>query len=1332
MKRKTTIFLGRVVGVFVLLAACRMPLRAADLQQMMGQLHALMEQGRFQEAAPLSTQLLEAARSQAGAESFAYAMALVGSGMVQTGLMHMAEGEDKLRNAVSLLERVAKPKDTQRQRVLAGARVLLGMLLMQSGDLQEARSQLIKALDAQTALLGRRQEDTGVTLTNLGFIAMQMGAKTEAKQRFDEALDILREKVGEQSASTASAHVGVGLLLLDQGKIAEAESHINPAFDLFSRFPMFRPFLPKVLLARGALARSRLDLDQADKFLHQALELQDELFGPDHPDRAEILSEFGNLERWRSNRSEEDRNRRAALQLASKAFGPDDPRTLRFERELADMLILRGGYREAGQLVGHVRKIEDQRPGGASTETLQLQGQLEEHVGTIHGAAALQRRALDLLRQQNQGDTKDLAQALQRLGVLLLQEGDVAAAGPLLEESYEMYLRILPPRDPAIVFSLVSLAMLDQNRGELAHAHVLLRQALGQLPADPQASERLGALVRTYIALTYAKQENPKAAESYLSDSRTVVEKLLGSDEIVVAETSRNLGAILVERGDLANAEIKLRRALEIYLRGNPGSVDTARTAMALGVVLLMRGDTASAEGLFHETLARLDQDGGALRSTLVACVAMTLMDEGHNAEAETELQRAVDMAAGAQEKNYSLAAELLYHLGNLRLRAGDPKQANAFWERAAETARRDVDPSHPIIAYVLEARAQLLAKGTAAEKEQAVALAAQAVNTLSTHLGGDHPLTASAWGIRAVAEWSAGHIAAARSSFETEARLEAANFTRQLVLNEEAGYQRLLKSQSPTDLYVSFHWNAAPDDAAAARLAFEATLQRKGTLQDVLAEHARLQRQAGEGTQLFERWRDAERKARACGLSNSPLEPASLGSGPGPACTKDVISLAAEAGVAYKALIDKVSGFNPKPVELPDLAARLHALGDYTLVELVQFTPVRPNAEDLPPRYAAYILSPAGQIDWVDLGSRDRIDELAGRMRKLQSDPDSRLDAAHQAARALDAIVMQPIRGKLGGRKRLFIAADGNLNLIDFSSLVDEDNHELIEQYLIAGLTSGRDLLRLPLAASSHAAQRDYLFTDPAFLAVVSPPLASSRAVSEVGQLGGGQDILTCEDAYQKHDWTEVVFSPKRLPKWQAAIPGIAPYSGEEASKYALMGIQSPRSVWLLTHGFFCSDSGEGSAASLLWQDPMQRAALVLAGASAQDSGERRNGYVTASEISQLNWQGAELVVLGACETALGAPSVGDGVHGLRRALTLAGARAQVMTLWQVSGPQTFDILQSFAEHLARGQDRLAALRAAQLEIRGKAPEGKLNFAHPYFWAGLYFMGDPRPMPVQ
>jgi tetratricopeptide (TPR) repeat protein len=1095
---------------------------------------------------------------------------------------------------------------------------------------------------------------------------------------------------------------------------------------------MARPFLPKLLLARGAIARSGYDLDGADKLLHQALGLQDQLFGSNHPDRAAILSELANLEHWRNNSAEEERQRRAALQVTSQAFGPDDPRTLRFERELADMLVSQGKYPEASRLLEHVGKAEDQRQGlgNPSAETLQLRAQLEEHIGTIREAIALQSKALSLLRQQNQGDTKDLADAMRRLGMLFLQAGDVATAGPLLTDAHGMSVRLLPAHNPEIVLGLVSLAMVDQSKGDLTHAHLLLRQALDHLPADPEASRRLAALVKLNIGLTYTKQSNPKAAEPYLAESKVVAEGLFGGAEIIVAETSRNLGVLLVERGDYAKAEPNLTRALEIYSRLNPRSADTARTAMALGLTLLIRGDAASAEGLFREALARMGPDGGALLAALTNGLALTLMEKGGTAEAEAQLQRAIEIATQSQEKTYSLAAESLYQLGNFRLRAGDSKQADIFWSRAEEMARREVDPDHPIIAYVLEARAQLLAKGTPAEKEEAIKLASEAVRILSDRLGGDHPLVAEAWNVRAMSEWSAGRLAAARSSLETEARLEAANFTRQLVLREEGGYQKLLNNQSPTDLYVSFHLLGMPGDQAAARLAFEAILQRKGTFQDVLAEHARLQHEASGGTELFERWTEAERKARECGLSNSPLELASLPSGPGGACAKDAISLANEAGLAYRALVEKVPGFNAKPVALPDLAARLHAFGDYSLVEIVQFTPVRLSGTgDLSPRYTAYILSPLGRIDWVDLGPQDKIDELADQVRKLESDPKSDLETVHKAARSLDALVMQPVRAKLGDRKKLFIAADGNLNLIDFSSFVDEDRHELIEHYMIAGLTSGRDLLRLPLAPPSHPAQKDFLFTDPAFLAAISP--ARSAAVSDAAQLGSGQPVLTCEDAYLKRDWTAISFSSERLSKWRASLPGIATYSGEDANKNALKAIETPRSVWLLTHGFFCSNSSEGDSAGL-WEDPMQRAALALAGASASSLSARRNGYVTAGEISQLHWQGAELVVLGACETALGAPSVGDGVHGLRRALTLAGARTQVMTLWQVSGPQTFDILQGFAEHVAGGQDRLSALRTAQLEVRGRKPDATHNYAHPYYWAGIYFMGDPRPLPAR
>ncbi len=135
-----------------------------------------------------------------------------------------------------------------------------------------------------------------------------------------------------------------------------------------------------------------------------------------------------------------------------------------------------------------------------------------------------------------------------------------------------------------------------------------------------------------------------------------------------------------------------------------------------------------------------------------------------------------------------------------------------------------------------------------------------------------------------------------------------------------------------------------------------------------------------------------------------------------------------------------------------------------------------------------------------------------------------------------------------------------------------------------------------------------------------------------------------------------------------------------------------------------------------------MTRGALVLAGGQVGGLGDSEDGYLQGTEIVDRNWGGAELVVLGACETALGVPRIGDGVYGMRRAFALAGVRSQVMTLWRVSQAPTFELLASFANYLHAGKGKAEALRAAQRQMLRKNP-------HPYYWAGFFFIGDPTPL---
>ena len=69
------------------------------------------------------------------------------------------------------------------------------------------------------------------------------------------------------------------------------------------------------------------------------------------------------------------------------------------------------------------------------------------------------------------------------------------------------------------------------------------------------------------------------------------------------------------------------------------------------------------------------------------------------------------------------------------------------------------------------------------------------------------------------------------------------------------------------------------------------------------------------------------------------------------------------------------------------------------------------------------------------------------------------------------------------------------------------------------------------------------------------------------------------------------------------------------------------------------------------------------MAGANFYNKDSFDDGYLTAYEISRLDWNGVELVVISGCQSADGNPLFGEGLYGLKRAITVAGARASLLT---------------------------------------------------------------------
>jgi CHAT domain-containing protein len=119
-------------------------------------------------------------------------------------------------------------------------------------------------------------------------------------------------------------------------------------------------------------------------------------------------------------------------------------------------------------------------------------------------------------------------------------------------------------------------------------------------------------------------------------------------------------------------------------------------------------------------------------------------------------------------------------------------------------------------------------------------------------------------------------------------------------------------------------------------------------------------------------------------------------------------------------------------------------------------------------------------------------------------------------------------------------------------------------------------------------------------------------------------------------------------------------------------------------------------------------------------EEGRPQNGFLRLYEIYNLKL-GADLVVLSACQTALGKEFKGEGMIGLTRGFMYAGVPRVVASLWRVDDRATAEMMKRFyQEMLGRGLRPAAGLRAAQLSMWQDK-----RWQSPHNWAAFTFQGE-------
>jgi CHAT domain-containing protein/ATP/maltotriose-dependent transcriptional regulator MalT len=510
-----------------------------------------------------------------------------------------------------------------------------------------------------------------------------------------------------------------------------------------------------------------------------------------------------------------------------------------------------------------------------------------------------------------------------------------------------------------------------------------------------------------------------------------------------------------------------------------------------------------------------------------------------------------------------------------------------------------------------------------------------------------------------AIVYWAKGDMSSTLETLSQKAEVENETFALNLAIGSEDRKRAYITGQDRSiDTTLTFHLEAAPQNPEASKLAFATVLQRKGRILDAVSDNLQRLREnlQSEDRSLFDNLKVVY--AELSKLSNPfdngqnllSSEEYKIQLGTLNAKKKELEDTLAQRSIEFRIEVQSVT------IE----AVQALIPVDAALVEFVRYLPFNPSTSSTSeawgfPRYAVAILTYKGNPKWIDLGEAEPIDLAVKEFRDILRNGQKQLSDLQESLRSLQNLLIPRIQVELGDISHLLIAPDSQLNLIPFAALVDSQNQYLGDVYTISYLTSGRDLLRLQVEKSD-------LPTQPDAVIIANPDLhgmyIETEAIASVLQ-----NSLLLKDS-------------------QAIKQTLEQYS--------------PSILHIAAHGFFSRSTDN----PVLNENPLLRCGLVLAGDSTNQI-DNEKVVLTALEVAGLNLRGTRLVVLSACETGLGGVLDGEGVYGLRRAFVMAGAKYQVVSLWNVDDLSTAFLMIQFYQNLYKGLAVALALNQAQFWLK-------------------------------
>lgn len=242
---------------------------------------------------------------------------------------------------------------------------------------------------------------------------------------------------------------------------------------------------------------------------------------------------------------------------------------------------------------------------------------------------------------------------------------------------------------------------------------------------------------------------------------------------------------------------------------------------------------------------------------------------------------------------------------------------------------------------------------------------------------------------------------------------------------------------------------------------------------------------------------------------------------------------------------------------------------------------------------------------------------------------------------------LLKPVIPQLAEGQIIYIAPDHTLTNLPFELLYDDTN--ILFNHHMVKLECARNFL---FYTEVSRGDRSLVIGSPAYM--VQGQLSSFSASETVFSRG----LLTGLSTLAPLPFAELE------TQQVAAYLHIIPLNGVSASKQALLDATECSVIHIATHGFFDLDAQTNALYS---------SCLFFAGAadwtlSGQSSKFFGNGILTADEISRLDLQTVELVVLSSCLNGMNDTNFPEGFRGMVDAFAAAGVQYVIASLWNVA----------------------------------------------------------------